>query len=179
MHDGTIPVNPNFSDRAIQADLSSRLLPFQPHNHPQYVCFGTGKVCEKYVQFSILSSFYDTDEARDINAYPTVLTAFPPVRIGTPRNPLISMDITSICNNPTTWVIVGASRGIGLEWVRQLLARGDHVLATVRDPAKASQLWGYAGIAESGSCRILECDVTKEPSIDVWGFHIGFSQKET
>ena len=89
------------------------------------------------------------------------------------------MDITSICNNPATWVIVGASRGIGLEWVRQLLARGDHVLATVRDPAKASQLWGYAGIAESGSCRILECDVTKEASIDVRRLRGGFSQKET
>ena len=84
------------------------------------------------------------------------------------------MDITSLCNNPATWIIVGASRGIGLEWVRQLLVRGDHVLATVRDPAKASQLWGYAGIAESGSCRILECDVTKEASIDVWNFQSVF-----
>lgn len=89
------------------------------------------------------------------------------------------MDISSICNNPSTWVVVGASRGIGLEWVRQLLAQGDHVLATVRDPVKASQLWGYAGIAESGSCKILECDVTKEPSIDVWGIHNSLSQKET
>ena len=69
-----------------------------------------------------------------------------------------------------TWIIVGASRGIGLEWVRQLLARGNHVIATIRDPAKASQLWALAGAAERGSCQLLECDVTQESSIVVSGF---------
>ncbi|GAB7070218.1 SDR family oxidoreductase [Mycobacterium hodleri] len=34
---------------------------------------------------------------------------------------------------PKTWFIVGASRGIGRELAEQLLARGDHVAATVRD----------------------------------------------
>jgi NAD(P)-dependent dehydrogenase (short-subunit alcohol dehydrogenase family) len=33
-------------------------------------------------------------------------------------------------------VVTGASRGIGLELVRQLLARGDEVDACVRDPAR-------------------------------------------
>ncbi|MCJ1301240.1 hypothetical protein MMC08_004039 [Hypocenomyce scalaris] len=64
-----------------------------------------------------------------------------------------------------TWVIVGASRGIGLEFVRQLLARGDRVIATVRNPAKASQLWALAGEAGRGACSLLECDVTAETSI--------------
>lgn len=41
---------------------------------------------------------------------------------------------------PTTWLITGASRGIGLEFVRQLAARGERVLATARDPAKAPEL---------------------------------------
>ena len=68
-----------------------------------------------------------------------------------------------------TWIIVGASRGIGLEWVRQLLARGNHVIATIRDPAKASQLWALAGAAERGCCQLLECDVTQESSIVVSG----------
>ena len=68
-----------------------------------------------------------------------------------------------------TWIIVGASRGIGLEWVRQLLAGGNHVIATIRDPAKASQLWALAGAAERGSCQLLECDVTQESSIVVSG----------
>ena len=65
------------------------------------------------------------------------------------------------------WVVVGASRGIGLEWVRQLLARGDHVLATVRDPEKASSLWALAGAAPRANCQLLECDVASEASITV------------
>lgn len=67
----------------------------------------------------------------------------------------------------TTWLIVGASRGIGLEFVRQLLARGDRVIATVRNPAKASQLWALAGEAGRGACSLLECDVISERSITV------------
>lgn len=66
-----------------------------------------------------------------------------------------------------TWIVVGASRGIGLEWVRQLLSRGNHVIATIRDPAKASQLWALAGAADRGSCQLLECDVTEDSSITV------------
>ena len=69
---------------------------------------------------------------------------------------------------PAVWVVVGASRGIGLEWVRQLLARGDHVLATVRDVAKASQLWTLAGCAAVGRCQLFECDVASEASINVF-----------
>ncbi|MCJ1227205.1 hypothetical protein MMC12_003860 [Toensbergia leucococca] len=61
----------------------------------------------------------------------------------------------------STWAIVG----IGLEFVRQLLARGDNVLATVRDTSRASQLWSIAGTADQGSCRLLECDVDSESSI--------------
>jgi len=67
----------------------------------------------------------------------------------------------------STWVIVGASRGIGLEFVKQLLARGDRVIATVRDVAKASALWSLAGSGDRGACQLLECDVTSETSIEV------------
>lgn len=67
----------------------------------------------------------------------------------------------------STWIVVGASRGIGLEFVRQLLAQGDHVIATIRDPAKASQLWALAGAAAGGSCQLFECDVTEDASITV------------
>ena len=67
----------------------------------------------------------------------------------------------------STWIIVGASRGIGLEWVRQLLARGNHVIATIRDVEKASQLWSLAGAAEGGMCQLFECDINHEASITV------------
>ncbi|GAB7360449.1 hypothetical protein MBLNU230_g8403t1 [Neophaeotheca triangularis] len=66
-----------------------------------------------------------------------------------------------------TWLIVGASRGIGLEFVRQLLARGDRVFATVRNTAAqhASSLWAEAG-ADHGLCQMLSVDVLSEGSIN-------------
>jgi hypothetical protein len=67
-----------------------------------------------------------------------------------------------------TWCIVGASRGIGLEFVRQLIAREDRILATVRDVAAvhASGLWAQAG-GDHGRCQMLICDVLSEQSINV------------
>jgi NAD(P)-dependent dehydrogenase (short-subunit alcohol dehydrogenase family) len=41
---------------------------------------------------------------------------------------------------PKTWLIAGASRGMGRELVEQLLARGDHVAATVRNTADLADL---------------------------------------
>ncbi|MCJ1421021.1 hypothetical protein MMC32_007383 [Xylographa parallela] len=67
-----------------------------------------------------------------------------------------------------TWLIVGASRGIGLEFVRQLLARGDQVIATVRDLEKASELWSLAGVAPRGACQLLLCDVQSDNSINTF-----------
>ncbi|KAL9103388.1 MAG: hypothetical protein Q9163_001564 [Psora crenata] len=66
---------------------------------------------------------------------------------------------------PAVWIIVGASRGIGLEFVRQLIARGDRVYAAIRDPANASQLWALAGAAPMANCELLQCDVADEASI--------------
>lgn len=67
-----------------------------------------------------------------------------------------------------TWLIVGASRGIGLEFVRQLLIRGERILATVRQPfaEHASQLWNQAG-GDHGRCRMFMCDILSEASIIV------------
>lgn len=43
-----------------------------------------------------------------------------------------------------TWFITGANRGIGLEYARQLLAAGEAVIATAREPAKAEALHALA-----------------------------------
>lgn len=56
----------------------------------------------------------------------------------------------------TTWVIIGASRGIGLEFVRQLLMREERIFATVRETnaAHASGLWSQVG-GDHGRCQML------------------------
>ena len=55
------------------------------------------------------------------------------------------------------WVIVGASRGIGLEMARQLAQRGDTVVATVRQSSPA--------LAESGAEVVEGVDVTDDESV--------------
>ncbi|HZH43505.1 MAG TPA: SDR family oxidoreductase [Lysobacter sp.] len=55
-------------------------------------------------------------------------------------------------------LVTGANRGLGLEFVRQLLARGERVLATVREPARADALQALAaGYPEQ--LRIAALDV--------------------
>src|SRR5262245_56266723 len=62
------------------------------------------------------------------------------------------------------YVISGASRGIGLELVRQLAARGDLVEALARKPEDSAELQSIAG-ASSGRVRTFECDVTSDESV--------------
>jgi len=68
----------------------------------------------------------------------------------------------------TTWLILGASRGIGLEFVRQLLTKNERIIATVREPwaGHASGLWGQAG-SDHGRCQMYTCDILSEQSIEV------------
>jgi NAD(P)-dependent dehydrogenase (short-subunit alcohol dehydrogenase family) len=66
-----------------------------------------------------------------------------------------------------TWLIVGASRGIGLEFVNQLLARDDtYTYAVARNPSTAGLL-ETAIHGHEDRCKILPCDVTDESSIEV------------
>jgi NAD(P)-dependent dehydrogenase (short-subunit alcohol dehydrogenase family) len=62
-----------------------------------------------------------------------------------------------------TALVTGANRGIGLEFVRQLLARGDHVVATCRHPGKASALNALAG-DHPGRLHVLPLDVADAKS---------------
>ncbi|WP_224242106.1 SDR family oxidoreductase [Hyalangium gracile] len=62
------------------------------------------------------------------------------------------------------YAISGASRGIGLEFVRQLLARGDTVEAGARVPSEARQLASLAREA-GGRLRIHTLDVTDPNSV--------------
>ncbi|SDX78034.1 NAD(P)-dependent dehydrogenase, short-chain alcohol dehydrogenase family [Albimonas donghaensis] len=60
--------------------------------------------------------------------------------------------------DPRTILITGAARGIGLEMARQAVARGDRVIAAVRDP-------GAAGLASlPAGVRVETLDVTDPAS---------------
>lgn len=62
-------------------------------------------------------------------------------------------------------VITGASRGIGLELVRQHAARGDAVLATCRRPGEAPDLAALAA-SHPGRVAVEPLDVTDASSIE-------------
>ncbi len=55
-------------------------------------------------------------------------------------------------------LVTGANRGLGLEFCRQLLARGDHVVATARRPAQAHELARLVG-EHPGRLHVLPLDV--------------------
>lgn len=55
-------------------------------------------------------------------------------------------------------LVTGANRGLGLEFVRQLLARGDHVIAACRHPGKALALNLLAG-QHPGRLHVLPLDL--------------------
>jgi NAD(P)-dependent dehydrogenase (short-subunit alcohol dehydrogenase family) len=61
-----------------------------------------------------------------------------------------------------TWFVTGAGRGIGLELARQLRARGDEVIGTVREEAKAGAL------KETGA-RVEIVDVAEPAAIEALG----------
>ena len=62
-----------------------------------------------------------------------------------------------------TALVTGANRGIGLDFVRQLLARGDHVVAACRQPGKATALNTLAG-EHPGRLHVLPLDVADAKS---------------
>ena len=61
-------------------------------------------------------------------------------------------------------VVTGANRGLGLEFTRQLLATGAHVVATCRHPGKATALNALAG-EHPGRLRVMPLDIANPKSI--------------
>lgn len=57
-----------------------------------------------------------------------------------------------------TWLITGANRGIGLEYVKQLVAAGETVIATVRNKATADGLEEFASGHKSVSVETLDLE---------------------
>ena len=71
----------------------------------------------------------------------------------------------------THYLITGANRGLGLEFVRQLLARGDAVTACCREPDQATELKAL-GQDAGERFKTLALDVTDEKAIAILPDHI-------
>ncbi|PCH61157.1 MAG: short-chain dehydrogenase [SAR86 cluster bacterium] len=65
-----------------------------------------------------------------------------------------------------TVLITGCNRGIGLEFVKQYLARGDHLIASCRNIEAAPDLAALA--MEHKSLRVLELDVANDASLQAF-----------
>lgn len=61
-------------------------------------------------------------------------------------------------------LVTGAGRGLGLEFVRQLLPQAQQLYATARDPQRSPELTGLAN-AHPDRLKLLPLDVTDEHSI--------------
>lgn len=61
-------------------------------------------------------------------------------------------------------VVTGAGRGLGLEFIRQLLPRTTILIATVRNPGAAHELKGLAR-SNSDKLHVVTLDIAEEPSI--------------
>ncbi|NNC90986.1 MAG: SDR family NAD(P)-dependent oxidoreductase, partial [Acidimicrobiia bacterium] len=70
-------------------------------------------------------------------------------------------------------LVVGASRGIGAELVRQYLADGFRVHATVRDPAAPGELEGLAGPLVLHTLDVRDPDQTAAVAADLAGANLG------
>jgi NAD(P)-dependent dehydrogenase (short-subunit alcohol dehydrogenase family) len=72
-----------------------------------------------------------------------------------------------------TILITGTNRGIGLEFVKQYLQRGETVLATCRDPESAAELKTLAAANEA--LTVLKLDVADSASIAAFPEQLGDS----
>jgi NAD(P)-dependent dehydrogenase (short-subunit alcohol dehydrogenase family) len=69
-------------------------------------------------------------------------------------------------------VVTGANRGIGLEFVRQLLARGEEVVAGARRPAEAAELQRLQA-GSGGRLAVHALDVTSDASVAAFAQAVG------
>ena len=69
-------------------------------------------------------------------------------------------------DRPATWFVTGASRGLGLELVAQLLQRGDDVAATTRSAERLTRALTDRGV-DTARLLALEVDLRDPAAVDV------------
>jgi NAD(P)-dependent dehydrogenase (short-subunit alcohol dehydrogenase family) len=69
-------------------------------------------------------------------------------------------------------VVTGANRGLGLEFTRQLLAAGDEVVATARQPKQADELTKLV-TTSGGRGTVVRLDVADPAEVSAATLHIG------
>ncbi|KAI3427133.1 hypothetical protein D9Q98_007070 [Chlorella vulgaris] len=65
-----------------------------------------------------------------------------------------------------TVVVVGGSRGIGAEFVRQFAAKGNAVIAACRQPSQAKEVQGIDGV------KLTTCDISSPQSVERWAAEV-------
>jgi len=72
------------------------------------------------------------------------------------------MSVTTTTTSPSTWLVTGASRGLGLQLVRTLLQRGHAVAATTRSTQRLAE-----GLADVDTTDLLplQVDLTHEQAV--------------
>jgi NAD(P)-dependent dehydrogenase (short-subunit alcohol dehydrogenase family) len=73
--------------------------------------------------------------------------------------------------NMSRYIVTGTNRGIGLEFVKQLLAQGHEVIATARDPEAVPALKALQ--QTDGNLRLLPLDIADEGSIAAFVSAVG------
>src|SRR5262245_35463410 len=71
-------------------------------------------------------------------------------------------EMTRTGDERSVWFVTGASRGFGLEIARQVLASGDALVATAREPRRVERSLGHNG----GSLLAIALDVTDEAGVE-------------
>ena len=71
----------------------------------------------------------------------------------------------------STYLVTGSNRGIGLTFVKTLLARGDSVVATCRDLARAGDLTALQN--DYPALEIQELDVAEDASLQAFPDRLG------
>ncbi|KAI8048598.1 4-dihydrotrisporin dehydrogenase [Gilbertella persicaria] len=76
---------------------------------------------------------------------------------------------------PLVYVVTGASRGLGLEFVKQIVAAGNHVFACARNPDSSSEL---SKLVDNEKVYAIKLDTSNEESIKAAAEEINFKAPE-